>query len=335
MSRPFPFIPLGVVAAAAAVLSPAGMALAATGAAADPPAVAWTVETGDGSQGEDRPNFAYVAEPGDVFADTMRVTNTGTSPLALAVYSADAFTTPSGMIDLRTAEEPPEDAGAWITADTAQLDLAPGAQADIAFTVAVPGDAAPGDHSAGLITSFRGGAQAASIDVDRRLGTRVTVRVAGELAPAVEVHDVRAGYAPSWNPFEPGTLVLDYRMTNVGNTLATATDGSTAAGPFGAFAAAPGPLALPEVIPRSTVDVHREIPIAPWGWLSGEVVVHPEAVGIGMQTLAAVAVPYTVIALPWTLLLVFVVLVGVTAAVWLITRRRVRRRAEAGARGAG
>jgi hypothetical protein len=316
---------------ALAVLVPVGAAVAATPiamehvAAVDAPAIAWTVETVDGPNGARRPNFTYTVDPGTVIADTMRVTNTGTTSLDLAVYAADAFTTPSGNIDLNTADAPSVDAGTWVAADTPQLTLAPGAQADIGFTITVPPDAAPGDHSAGLITSFRGGSDGATIDVDRRLGTRVTVRVAGELTPAVDVDDVSAAYTSSWNPFEPGVLVLSYRLTNAGNTLVTGGDESTASGPLGAFGIAVDRLALPEVIPGSTVDVRREVAIAPWGWITGEVVLHPEAVGLGAQDLAAVTVPYTVAAVPWTLLIAFAAIAAIAVTVWLVVRRRAAR----------
>ncbi|HKP07740.1 MAG TPA: DUF916 domain-containing protein, partial [Microbacterium sp.] len=222
----------------------------------------------------------------------------------------------------RTTDEPSVDAGSWVSADTTQLSVAPGAQTDVAFTVSVPADAAPGDHSAGLITSFRGGSDGGTIDVDRRLATRVSVRVSGDLAPAVEVQDASAAYVGSWNPFDPGTLVLTYRLANAGNTLLTATDGSSASGPFGAIRVTPGPMLLPEVIPGSTVDVRREIEIAPWGWLTGSVSVHPEAIGLGAQELAPVTVAYSTAAVPWTLLIVFALVAGVAVAVWLVVRRR-------------
>ena len=161
-----------------------------------------------------------------------------------------------------------------------------------------------------------------NLDAAGLLGTRVTVRVSGELTPAVEVEDVSAAYTPSWNPFEPGTLMLTYRLANAGNTLVTATDGSSAAGPFGAFAANPGPMLLPEVIPGSTVEVQREIGLAPWGWIAGSVTVHPEAIGLGAQELTAVAVPYSVAAVPWALLIAFALIAGAVVPVWLLLRRR-------------
>lgn len=316
MRRPLLF----AAAVSASLLLPLAPA-AATDAA---PAVAWTVETVDGPHGADRANFSYVADPGASYADAVRVTNTGTTPLELAVYAADAYTTPTGNIDLNTVGTPSVDAGTWVEVDTPQLSLAPGAQADVGFTVTVPADAAPGDHSAGLITSFRGGGTA-SVDVDRRLATRITVRVAGELTPGVEVTDVEATYRASWNPFEPGAVVLAYRVTNAGNTLVAGTDASAAVGPFGAFGTTAEPVLLPEIIPGSTIEVERELPMAPWGWISASVVVQPEAVGMGARGLASVVHDVTVVAVPWTLLLALL-LAALAATAVVFAVRRARRR---------
>ncbi|GAA1920306.1 DUF916 domain-containing protein [Microbacterium aoyamense] len=312
----------------AAVFTAALLAPGAT-TAAEAPAVAWTVETVDSANGANRANFSYAVDPGTNLTDTMRVTNTGTTALDLAVYAADAYTTPVGNIDLHTTDQPSIDAGTWVTAETSQLILQPGEQSDIDFTIAVPADAAPGDHSAGLITSFRSATDQATIDVDRRLGTRITVRVSGELAPRVSVTEVQTTYRGSWNPFEPGAVVVSYRLTNAGNTLVTGTDATTAAG-LGLFGASAEPIVLPEVIPGSTVDVVREIPVAPWGWVSGSVVTEPEAIGIGAQGLAAVTHEYGVLAVPWTLLIVLAVIALIVVGMWTLRRRR---RAASGSEG--
>ena len=149
MRTPLPL--LGAVMAVALVF---GGATAASADDTDPAGLAWSVATVDGEHGTARPNFAYAVEPGTVLTDTMRVTNTGATALDLAVYATDAYTTADGNVGLLTNDEPPVDAGAWVTASTTTLRLDPGQQSDITFTVTVPADAAPGDHSAGIVTSF-------------------------------------------------------------------------------------------------------------------------------------------------------------------------------------
>lgn len=319
MRTPLPL--LGAVMAVALVF------VGATAASADdtdPAGLAWSVATVDGEHGTARPNFAYAVEPGTVLTDTMRVTNTGATALDLAVYATDAYTTADGNVGLLTNDEPPVDAGAWVTASTTTLRLDPGQQSDITFTVTVPADAAPGDHSAGIVTSFVSGDPGSTLAVDRRLGTRISVRVAGELTPAADVTNLTTTYAAGWNPFESGQLVLAYEITNTGNTLLTGTDASTAAALFGVVSGTPAPLVLPEVLPGSTMEVSRVIPIAPWGWVTGSVTVHPEAVGYGSQALQPVVIDYTVAAVPWMLLIAFVVVIVIGLLVWWLVARRRR-----------
>lgn len=312
---------------AVAVAGPATAPDAATGAAlaseaADPAAVAWSVATVDGDNGTGRANFAYAEDPGGVQRDALRVTNTGTRTLDLALYPADAYTTATGNLDLNTLDVPSTGAGTWIALDTDELSLRPGEAADVAFRIEIPADAAPGDHSAGIVTSLRSEGSGA-LSVDRRLATRVSVRVSGELSPAVAVDEVSAAYEGSWNPFAPGTLRLDYRLTNTGNTRVTAVDEVEAGGPFGMFARAAASAELPEVLPGSTVDVHHEFETTPWGMLTGTLTVQPLAVGFGAQSVAEVVLPFEAVAVPWALLAVLLlVAAGIVAVIVVRARRR-------------
>ncbi len=93
----------------------------------------------------------------------------------------------------------------------------------------------------------------ATLSVDRRLATRVTVRVAGDLVPSVDVTDVRATYRGTWNPFASGTLVLDYTLANSGNTRVTGSEVVTATAPLGLATVAASSEALPEVLVAAIV----------------------------------------------------------------------------------
>jgi len=304
--------------AAASVLTPT-----AARAADDPAAVAWSVETVDGAAGTDRPNFAFAVDPGAVLSDALRVTNTGATALDLAVYAADAYTTTTGNIDLNTPDVPSTDAGTWVAVDVDRLSLAPGQQADIPFTIAVPADAAPGDHSAGIITSLSSD-DGGTLSVDRRLATRVDLRVSGELAPAVQITDLRTEYVGTWNPFAPGTLVVDYRLVNIGNTRVAGDDTIIAEGPFGLAGGASAAAALHEVLRGSEIDVRREIEVAPWGLITGSVTVQPLVAGYGAQRLDDLVADFSVPAVPWALLAIFVVIAAAVTIVVLLVRRRSR-----------
>lgn len=283
--------------------------------------VAWSVQTADNAQGAGRANFTYdVVEPGSVISDAMTVVNTGTEPLPLTVYAADAFTASTGEIDVLVDGQPSQGAGTWVSVATTSLSLAPGESAEVPFTVTVPADARPGDHAAGIVTSLTSTDASSTLSVDRRLGTRINLRVAGELTPAVSVSGVSTRYEASWNPFDSGRLVVEYALANTGNTRLTGTETVATAGLVGTRTP---PVQLTEVLPGSTVEIAREVPAFSLGWVSGSVDIAPESVGLGAAPLAPVTAEFSVAAVPWSLYaLLAVILATVLVAVLLVRRRR-------------
>lgn len=301
-------------------------------AADDAGGVAWSVRTADNTNGAARANFSYSVDPGAVIEDAMVVVNTGTETLPLTVYAADAFTTASGEIDVLVDGTPSVDSGTWVAVAPTTVELAPGQQTEVAFTITVPGDARPGDHAAGIVTSLTTSASAQPLTVDRRLGTRINLRVAGELVPGAGVSNISTAYTPSWNPFEPGVLRISYALTNSGNTRVTGRETITAAGPVGLLGSTFGPTQLSEVIPGSTIDVVREIPIISFGWLSGSATVSPEGVGLGAGSAAPVTMEFSIPAVPWSLFALLLLALGLAVAAVMLIRRR-ERRATTGAAG--
>lgn len=308
---------IALAGGAAAVAAPLPAA-----AAAD---VAWSVETAKNEQGAGRSNFSYDLDPGAVVRDAMIVTNTGQTKLTLAVYAADAFTTSAGDLDLLPGGTPSVNAGTWIKPSVDQLVLAPGEASTIDFTLTVPADAAPGDHPAGLVTSLRAETNA-TVNVDRRLGSRINLRVSGELAPKAQVTDVTVAYDAPGNPFELGTATVRYTLVNTGNTRITADDAVEVGSIFGIGAAKAPAGTAPEVVPGSSVDVVREVRAFSLGWLGASVTVTPAGVGLGEAVLAPITVTADAGALPWTLYAVlFAVLLVVAAAIVVPLAVRARR----------
>ncbi|MGW9114070.1 WxL protein peptidoglycan domain-containing protein [Microbacterium sp. NPDC055683] len=311
-------------AAETASASPVVASASPVAAASASEGVAWGVEPGGDA---DRANFDYEVDPGAVVEDAMVVRNTGTESLALGVYAADAYTTAEGVLDLRLADEPLDDSGAWIALDVSEIVLAPGESAEVPFTVTVPADASPGDHPAGVVTSLVTRTDGEPLAVDRRLGIRLNLRVSGELTPSAEIVDANAVFAPSWNPFAGGSVTVTYRLENTGNTRVLADDAVALAGPLGVGAVALGAQTTPEVVPGSTIVVERVLADVPAiGWLTGAVTLAPAAVGLGAQPLAAVTVELSTPAVSWTLCgLLVLVVAGVVLALVLLRRSRARR----------
>ncbi|KQQ09758.1 WxL protein peptidoglycan domain-containing protein [Rathayibacter sp. Leaf296] len=307
---------------AAASLSAAAAVLPlAPASAADGPA--WSVGPTADASGTTRANFDYSVDPGAVVEDSISVRNDGATELVLDVYPADAFTTREGGIDVLTAGTASEDAGTWIALATSSVTLVPGQDAAVPFTVTVPADARPGDHPAGIVTSLRVEDPDSQVQIDRRLGTRLQLRVSGELVPSLELSDPVVAFSGVWNPFATGFVTVDYSVGNTGNTRVTALADTSIAGPLG-VAGVSAQRQLPEVLPGSTIDVREELDgVGALLWLSGAVSLRPTSVGFGAATLDPVTADFALAAVPvGTLLVVLVLATGVVAVVLLVRRRR-------------
>ncbi|WP_243227255.1 hypothetical protein [Microbacterium sp. CIAB417] len=173
---------------------------------------------GDDGTSDGRSRFTYEVAPGQQVIDCYRVVNTGTTPQRVTVYGTDAFNTEGGDFALLDASAAATDAGAWIVLEDGtsrmQFDLGAGEARALRFTMTVPADAGPGDHAGGLIVSSQ--TPSDQILVDRRVGTRMYVRVPGELQSLLNITGMTAVYNPSLNPFD-GTTSVTLTVTNQGN----------------------------------------------------------------------------------------------------------------------
>lgn len=178
----------------------------------------WSVQPTPTAEQPERPNFGYDLRPGDRITDSIRVQNFGPDPLPLVVYASDGRTTETGVLDLLPAGEEPVDLGSWVTMAPSVV-VPGGGVVDVPFTLVVPDDAEAGDHTGGIVTSVQ---SASSVDgepvlLDRRLGSRVHVRVDGPLRPELTVSDLDVSYSGGANPFAGGRVEIAYTVTNTGN----------------------------------------------------------------------------------------------------------------------
>ncbi|SNT45506.1 protein of unknown function [Asanoa hainanensis] len=321
--------------ALAAVLTTTGL-VASPARAADGD-VAWTVRTASNSFGADRSSFSYAVNPGGKVDDTMVVANHGKTALDLAVYAADGYTTKTGQLDLLTTDKKSKAIGVWLRAGSERVTIQPGKSVDVPFTVAVPANATPGDYVGGVVTSLTQPDQEQGINVERRLGIRVKLRVGGDLTPQLAIENLKVSYAGSGNPFAKGDATVTYTIHNTGNALESAKQAVSLSGPFGWLRATSGEVpAAPELMPGEswtvTVPVHG---VAPALRLSATATLTPlitDASGstTPLDTIAATTHGWAV---PWTLLLFVVVLIAVVIAIVVLTRRgRAQRKAREDAR---
>ncbi|WP_341976732.1 DUF916 domain-containing protein [Microbacterium sp. LWO13-1.2] len=310
------------VACAAAVLAAAiAPAVWSTSASADDDqTVTWSVRPADESGPDGRAWAELELEPGETTTERMAVINLGDSAVTFSLASADGYLTESGRFNMLPSDEKSTRAGTWITLPST-VTVEPGATAVVPFLVEVPKNATPGDHAAGVAASIRseGASEGAAVGVESRVGFRVMVRVAGDVAPGLEVHGA-GEYITEWNPLNPGTVVVRYTLHNSGNvrlesSSAVEWNGRTVSGE------------TVELLPGDdrAVELHLR-DVWPLGLLSvplsvERAVVLPdgsrEHIGPVMQTVS-------VSAIPWPQLLVLLSLVLMVGGMAFRGRRRRR-----------
>ena len=277
---------------------------------------------------KDRPTFAYGATPGGVFTDQVEVSNPGSTALTLRVYASDAFNPRAGGFDLLPAGAKPADVGSWVTMSRGSVTVPARGKVLVGFTLKVPTNATPGDHSGGIVASLssvRSDVQGNRVAVDQRVGARIYLRVSGALQAALTVEGLTARFHPTLNPFGSSRATLTYRVRNTGNVRLGAKQHVTVGTIWGADRDAPGVVDLPEILPGNAVDVTTEVRSAlPAIWLTSAVRTDPVAQP-GDQALAITATTreHGFWAISWTLLALVAALIAVVV---LSLRRRVRRR---------
>lgn len=278
----------------------------------------WSIAPADNEHGSGRPNFAYAIAPGDTLTDAIVIRNQSASELTLTIYAADGFTTTSGDLDLLPADQPSAGLGTWVSASVPEVRIPAGGSEHVTFTIAVPADAQPGDHSGGIITSHS--SSSGAVRVDQRFALRIHARVPGELAATGEITDLAGRSSVAWNPFDRAEVDLAYSLVNTGNTRAFYEYRAELSGPFG-LGRRTEVGTLPELTPGSRLTPQLAVDqVLPLFLLSGEITVTPQSVDglVGDQVVA----PLRIWSIPWGVLGLILVVVGVAAAVGV---RRARR----------
>ncbi|MEU8280367.1 hypothetical protein AB0C08_39355, partial [Microbispora bryophytorum] len=151
---------------------------------------------------------------GQQVTEHIAVINRSTQPVDFAIDANDGYLTAKGYFDMRPSDATPVDGGSWITVPD-KVTIAAGATAVVPVTVAIPQNATPGDHPAGVTASLD--TISGQVRVQNRVGVRLNIRVNGNYAAKVAVSDIHTTYTWSWNPFTPGTLDVTYTLANTGN----------------------------------------------------------------------------------------------------------------------
>lgn len=287
----------------------------------------WSVQPADEDGADGRASFEYLADPGASITDYAQVNNFSEQALTLRVYSQDAANTAGGGFTLLPGDQPPTGVGAWAGLDE-QVTVPARDSVVVPFSLAVPDNATPGDHPGGIVASLvveRTDEEGNPVLVDHRVGSRIYLRVDGELDPVLQVTDVRPHYTTPTLPFTGGAVTVTYTVTNVGNVRLQGDPSLTVRGPFGLGERTVTLAQLSEILPGESVTTTAQVEsVWPLVRLSGEVQVRPVPPLADDPTGQPATGHATVWAVPWRELIA-VALLGL-AAWWLWWRRRRRQR---------
>ena len=308
-------------------------------AAAPSGSVSWSEIPASATAPDHRATFNYASvKPGTTITDHVAVLNRSSQSVAFTIYATDATgTTSAGTLILMPAAQKPLDIGSWVSIDKNAGRLSVVIPADKGviepFTVSVPRNAKPGDHTGALfaaVTFANKTSTGAQVNEEHRIGVPILLRVAGPLNPRVRVEAVSVGQRTSISPFGSGATTVTYTVHNTGNVRLAGTQLVKVSGIGGSLSIKTKP--LPMVLPGDSVRVTvRPGSLFPFGPITAHVRVGPAAPPAEAQLaapLAAVTGSATLIAVPWALLVVIVLIAGLILGLWWLQRMRRQRLGE-------
>ena len=344
-------VAIGALAAGpAAVAAPASPSAAgaagartqhASGTAGTPSGrVTWSVVPAT-STGPDpnRLEFSYgVVKAGSTISDHVEIANRSSQSAAFSVYATDASgTSASGALLLLGSNQKSTDIGAWssFAGGARQLStIIPGKKAIIvAFTLKVPPQATPGDHTGAMVAAVgvtRKNAAGESVVENYRIAVPLELRVPGALKAGIQVQSISTGFSDPLNPFGTGSATVSYTVTNSGNVRQSATPSVRVTGPFGQTAIV-HPAKLPVILPGDSVRVAASLAgLFPDGPMTAHINVEPgwpKGTIPLTQTASLASGSASLFAFPWSLLGLILLLAAIGVGIWyyLRWRRRLRR----------
>lgn len=274
------------------------------------------VPAGADGNPDGRTRFSYAADPGQQIADNYLVRNAGSTRQSYTILSTDAFNDDSGEFALLETDAQAADIGNWVQFENGtnrlSFELAPGESRVVPFTVVIPAEATPGDHAGGIAASVK--SPSGQVTVDRRLGTRMYLRVSGDIQAGLSLAGLKASYLGDWwNPFT-GAVRVHYTVENTGNIALASNITVGARTWFGIQAGGEQGDGIPELLPGSTRTFETDLTgIASWGYLHPWVKLNPFVEGddeTKRMPISATSRDTILIAPPWVLLIALALIAG-------------------------
>jgi hypothetical protein len=282
--------------------------------------------TPDGADESTRTDLSYTGAPGDVINDVVTLWNLGTRSLDFDLYATDGENNPDGTFALLPSNVEPIDIGTWIAFPQDVITVPAKTKVSLPIIITIPDDARSGDHIGGVLaanTATDTDGDEFAVNLERRTGTRVYLRVDGPIRNEVAIEEVDVSYSASPNPFG-GSASVSFRIQNRGNVRVDGTYDVSVEGPFGIAKQTASTIEFPELLPGQGIDVSVEIDGVPALLVAnGVVAVTPTG---GDRDVARVSSKSSAFAPPFTLMLL---LLAAVAAFILWRRVRKHRRGDA------
>ena len=299
--------------------------------------ISWSVTPASATGPDSRVVFSYAnVKPGSTISDHVAVINRSRQIVSFTLYATDATgtTARNGLILLPTATRP-VDIGSWASFPRhgARMSVIIPARTGLveAFTLAVPHNATPGDHTGGMVASVafeRKNTLGQVVTLDERVADPIELRVAGPLHAALRVESISADFSTTLNPFGDGSATVSYTVANTGNVRLTGSQVVSVTGPFG-IASNVAPTRLPVVLNGDSIRLTvRAAGLYPAGPLSAHVHVspaNPAGAAPIPEPVAATTGSVSLFAVPWGLIGLVILLAAAGVGGWLAWRWRRRR----------
>ena len=273
---------------------------------------AWAVApvgpNADPTQPSERPYLSYNVVPGQIIHDAVTLFNYSNVPLTFQLFGADAFNNASGAFDVPPSDQKPTQVGTWVKLDQNTLALPAKSQATVPLTLTIPRKVTPGDHAGAIIASSAAlgtGPDGRTVNIDRRTGTRLYIRVAGTLNPELSITKITNTYRPSLNPFA-GKVDVTYRVQNVGNVRLAGKHFASASALFGLGKHKSRPASVPELLPGQSITLKASFGGIPATFLAfAKATVDPN--DSGAKKVDAISRSAGTLAVPWTIIALVVI----------------------------
>ncbi len=154
--------------------------------------------------------FVYTLNPGTSQTDTVLINNSSDKSINVAVEALDAINTAEGGFTLIDLASQNKDLGLWVTPSANSVQIPAGKSAEVNFTLKVPENATPGQHSGAIVVYEKSADSTDGVGLRIRVGARIYVTVPGKVVRKLTFQKVS-------HEIKDGKLIFHIQARNESN----------------------------------------------------------------------------------------------------------------------